>query len=35
MSAKQVEPSIVAARVWTTVRDRFLALDVSNVANLA
>jgi dTMP kinase len=28
-------PGIVAARVWTSVRDRFLSHDVSKVANLA
>src|SRR6266403_3544814 len=28
-------PGVVAARVWTAVRDRFLAHDVSKVANLA
>jgi dTMP kinase len=28
-------PGIVAARVWTAVRDRFLEHDVSKVANLA
>jgi dTMP kinase len=28
-------PGVVAARVWTTVRDRFLEFDVSKVANLA
>jgi dTMP kinase len=28
-------PGVVAARVWTTVRDRFLEHDVSKVANLA
>jgi dTMP kinase len=28
-------PGVVAARVWTTVRDRFLDVDVSKVANLA
>src|SRR4051812_27126666 len=28
-------PGIVAARVWTAVRDRFLDVDVSKVANLA
>jgi dTMP kinase len=28
-------PGVVAARVWTAVRDRFLEHDVSKVANLA
>ncbi len=28
-------PGVVAARVWTSVRDRFLSHDVSKVANLA
>lgn len=28
-------PGVVAARVWTAVRDRFLEFDVSKVANLA
>jgi dTMP kinase len=28
-------PGVVAARVWTAVRDRFLSHDVSKVANLA
>jgi dTMP kinase len=28
-------PGVVAARVWTAVRDRFLGFDVSKVANLA
>jgi dTMP kinase len=28
-------PGVVAARVWTAVRDRFLEVDVSKVANLA
>jgi dTMP kinase len=28
-------PAVVAARVWTAVRDRFLGHDVSKVANLA
>jgi dTMP kinase len=28
-------PGVVAARVWTSVRDRFLEFDVSKVANLA
>jgi dTMP kinase len=28
-------PGVVAARVWTSVRDRFLEHDVSKVANLA
>jgi dTMP kinase len=28
-------PGVVAARVWTSVRDRFLSQDVSKVANLA
>jgi dTMP kinase len=28
-------PGVVAARVWTAVRDRFLGHDVSKVANLA
>jgi dTMP kinase len=28
-------PGVVAARVWTSVRDRFLPHDVSKVANLA
>jgi dTMP kinase len=29
------DTGIVAARVWTAVRDRFLSLDVSKMANLA
>jgi dTMP kinase len=28
-------PGVVAARVWTAVRDRFLSHDISKVANLA